>query len=300
MNGTIFNIQRFCVQDGPGIRTTVFLKGCPLRCIWCHNPESQTVHQEILYQPRQCIGCMACAAVCPNGCHSMTEDGHVFNRENCVRCGACANACPGSALELCGRTVTVEEVIKEVKKDSPFYENSGGGMTLSGGEPLAQPQFTLELIKAAKECGLHVCMETCGFAAEEIMKSIAEHVDLFYFDYKLDTSADHEKFTGVSNERILKNLELLNSLGSTVTLRCPIIPDVNFHETHFSSIAALAARLDCITEIHLLPYHPLGIDKAKRMGITPAFADEDFLDKKELMPWKDYVEKESGKKVVIF
>ena len=230
----------------------------------------------------------------------MTEEGHIFNRQNCTRCGACTQACPGSALELCGRTVTVEEVLKEVKKDAPFYENSGGGMTLSGGEPLAQPAFSLELTKAAKEAGLHVCMETCGFTTEENMKVIAQYVDLFYFDYKLDTAEDHEKFTGVSNERILQNLELLNSLGATVTLRCPIIPDVNFHEAHFSAIASLASRLDCITEVHLLPYHPLGIDKAKRMGIEPAFADEDFLDKAELMPWKEFVEKESGKKVVIF
>ena len=173
-------------------------------------------------------------------------------------------------------------------------------MTLSGGEPMAQPAFSLALAQAAKEAGLHVCMETCGFATEENMRQIAQYVDLFYFDYKLDTAADHEKFTGVSNDRILANLELLNSLGADVTLRCPIIPDVNFCQPHFEAISALAKRIDCITEIHLLPYHPLGIDKAKRMGIEPAFADEDFLDKKELMPWKEFVEKESGKKVVIF
>ena len=227
--GMITAIQKFCINDGPGIRTTVFMKGCPLNCIWCHNPETKSFSPEMFYDVTKCIGCRACLKACPIGCHSFDQQHH-YDRENCTYCGRCVKACATQALELSGKELSVEEIIEEVMKDKIFYDNSGGGMTLSGGEPLAQPSFTLSLLEQAKNKGLHTCIDTCGFAPEAYIRQIAPYVDIFLYDYKETDPVRHKEFTGVTNERILSNLRLLDSLGANIILRCPIIPTKNDNE----------------------------------------------------------------------
>lgn len=195
LNAIVFDIQKFSIHDGPGIRTTVFLKGCPLRCVWCHNPESWRPEPELLFTAAKCSGCRRCAEVCPAGVHSFTADGrHELDRAACVRCGKCVELCPAEALELCGRSFTVEEVMAEVRKDCIFYENSGGGMTLSGGEPMMQFDFLHALLRLAHKAGLHICLETCGFAAWKQYETILPFVDLFLFDIK---TIDPATFTSV-------------------------------------------------------------------------------------------------------
>lgn len=264
--GTIFNIQKFSIQDGPGIRTTIFMKGCPLSCLWCHNPESNKTTTEIFFSSQKCIGCSACVAVCQQGGHRLEEHAHIYNRENCIHCGACAEACVTGALEKIGRSASVEEVMQEVLKDKIFYETSGGGLTLSGGEPLAQFRFTKALLEAAKAQGLHTCIETCGYAPWEHYEQLAGLVDIFLFDYKLTDPQLHKQYTGVSNERILENLRKLDAMGAAIILRCPIIPTINDTPGHFAGIAATANSLSHITEVHIEPYHPLGNSKLDMLG----------------------------------
>ena len=239
MTGKIFDIQRFCTSDGPGIRTTVFFKGCPLRCAWCHNPESQSYNDEVL-----------------------------LYKNKCLKCGACERGleCPNGARRYCGRTLSVEDIIKKVSEDKPFYKNSGGGLTLSGGEPLAQADFAKALLTLAKADEIHTAVETCGFASRENMLRVAEYTDLFLFDYKLTNSKRHEEYTGVGNEIILENLRLLDSLGKAIILRCPIIPDVNDDEEHLSAIAALANELENVIAVELEPYHDFGVSKYEALG----------------------------------
>ncbi|MGM9625826.1 MAG: glycyl-radical enzyme activating protein [Eubacteriales bacterium] len=282
----IFNIQRFSVDDGPGIRTTVFFKGCPLHCIWCHNPESARREPELMYSAQKCIYCGGCASVCPRGVHLVAvREGetpvHTLNRENCTACGACARVCCTKALELCGRDADIDEIMREVLADSVFYETSGGGVTLSGGEPLYQPEAALALCRAAKEANLHVAMETCGYASEAVLGSVLPYVDLFLFDYKAEAD-NHPSLTGVPLEPILRSLAQLDAAGADVILRCPIIPGCNDTETHFASVAELARRYACIREVHLEPYHPLGISKCEQLGRKPVYENRSFADRELL------------------
>lgn len=283
--GTIFNIQKFSINDGPGIRTTVFLKGCPLNCLWCHNPESKAVACEIFYDSKKCMGCRKCVTACPFQCHSFESRGHIYNRKNCIACGKCADACMVGALETVGYQKEVSQVLSEVMKDKAFYDNSGGGMTLSGGEPMLQFDFTYELLQAAKEKGLHTCMETCGFAKEENYRKIARLVDIFLFDYKETDLEKHKEYTGVSNDRILKNLRLLDELGCKTILRCPIIPSLNDREDHFTGIAQTADSLKNILEINIEPYHPLGSGKADMLGKSYELKDLTFPENETVTQW---------------
>lgn len=283
--GTIFNIQKFCINDGPGIRTTVFFKGCPLNCLWCHNPESKLTRQELYYDAAKCIGCGSCVAVCPNQRHSVTELGHVFDRSGCVVCGNCAERCPAGAMELTGREASVEEILAEVEKDAVFYRNSGGGMTVSGGEPMLQFDFVLELLREAKKRGLHTAMETCGYAPAEQYQTIAPYVDLFLFDYKLTDAALHKQYTGVSNQKILENLKMLDALGAKTVLRCPIIPGINDTEDHFAGIAATAESLQHVQGVEVEPYHPLGAGKAALLGKEYALDGLSFPENETVESW---------------
>lgn len=285
MEGTIFNIQKFCINDGPGIRTTVFFKGCPLSCLWCHNPESKSTRPELFYDIRKCIGCGGCATVCPAGCHSFTDTEHLFDRTACRRCGSCAEICPTQALEIAGYRITAEEALKEVMKDEVFYRNSGGGMTLSGGEPMFQPEFARCLLTLAKQKGLHTCMETCGYAAWEDYASVLPLVDLFLFDYKLTDPQLHRQYTGVSQTRILENLFNLDAQGAKTVLRCPIIPTVNDTPDHFAGIAATANRLRNVQEIHIEPYHPLGSSKSDLLGKTYGLPELGFPENETVESW---------------
>ena len=265
VTGTIFNIQRYSINDGPGIRTCVFLKGCPLNCIWCHNPESKSSKPELSFAESKCIGCVKCVTACPNGCHVFLPEGHKIDRSKCVHCGACVDVCCG-ALEVIGRQRTAEEVIAEACKDKPFYETSGGGVTFTGGEPFAQPAFLLEMLRLAKQEGLHVCVETCGFVRREILEQAMEYVDLFLFDYKETDPEKHKTFTGVEPSLIRDNLQFLAENGKQIVLRCPIIPGCNDTTEHLEAIGLLAERYDSIIRVDVEPYHPLGKTKAAQLG----------------------------------
>lgn len=288
MEGTVFNIQHFCTQDGPGVRTTVFVKGCHLRCAWCHNPESQAFGREILYYPEKCIGCGACARVC--GCHSFADGRHVFDREKCVRCGKCAGACPARALESCGKRMTAADAAREAAADAMFYEESRGGVTISGGEPLDCLPFTKELLSELKKNGIRTAIETSGDAEWERIEELLPLTDLFLYDIKLTDSYKHRIYTGVGNERILENLDKLDRAGAAIILRCPMIPGVNMDGEHFRAIARLAEKSAHVAEVQLEPYHPLGLDKCARLGRKPAYAEENFLEADEVRTaWDKWV-----------
>ncbi len=288
--GLVFQIQRFCVNDGPGIRTTVFFKGCPLRCIWCHNPESKSSEPEMFFAPDRCISCGQCANICPQGCHAfhLLEDGrvvHDFDRSRCTACGKCTEVCFTGALELVGRYMTVDEVMEQVRRDKPFYQKSSGGLTLSGGEPLFQPEFAEALLRAAKEEGFHTCVETSGYAKSNLFARLVRYVDLFLFDYKVSSVSDHKRLIGAACGVNLRNLQLLNGLGAEVILRCPIIPSCNDTQIHFAQIASIANRMRCVLEVQIEPYHPLGKSKSALLGKTYPLDDLTFPPKELVEEW---------------
>jgi pyruvate formate lyase activating enzyme len=289
VSGFIFNIQRFSLHDGPGIRTTVFLKGCFLDCAWCHNPESGDGEPEIAYYADKCVLCGACAAVCPEKLHRIHDAAHTFIRSGCTRCGVCAEACVAGALSLIGRKITAGEALEEVKKDEAFYANSGGGMTISGGEPFYQSGFTLALLRLARQNGLHTCVETCGATSFDILREAAAVTDLFLYDYKETDPEKHKEFTGLSNAGILENLEKLDALGSRIVLRCPIIPGCNDREDHFRGIGDTANRLRGLIRIDLEPYHPLGISKAAGIGKTARYTGTAIPSKDAAAAWAEAV-----------
>ncbi|MBQ8311022.1 MAG: glycyl-radical enzyme activating protein [Clostridia bacterium] len=290
--GRILNIQHFCVDDGPGIRTTVFLKGCPLRCVWCHNPESHVASDEIMYRADRCVGCGACASACPNGAHTFDVEGkHLFDRLLCTKCGKCTKACLVEALETVGESKTVDEVLSDVLSDRVFYETSNGGVTISGGEPTAQPAFTESFLTACKQEGLHTCVETCGWCKPENILALAPLVDLFLLDWKLTDDTLHKQYTGVSNTLIVENLARLCEIGARVILRCPLIPDINLTEDHLDGIAALANRFSSIEQIDLEPYHPMGIGKTNALGKVAAYTNDTFLESDRAEEAKAFIEK---------
>lgn len=298
MQGIVFDIHKFAIHDGPGIRTTVFLKGCPLRCIWCHNPESQERAPEIFFIPEKCIGCGWCFSVCPNHCHVARETAHEFHRENCIRCGRCTERCYAEALELVGSAMTPEGVMEEVLKDRIFYETSQGGMTISGGEPMMQFDFTLDLARRAKAAGIHICLDTCGEAPYEQYETIRPFVDLFLYDVKATDPEIHRRLTGVSNERIRENLRRLDRSGAKTILRCPLVPGVNDDDAHLLGIAALADSLENVQEITLHPYHPLGIDKCARLGKQPRLDDKNFATEDDVARWLKIIQAHCSVKTV--
>lgn len=263
ITGRVFDIQRYSIHDGPGIRTVVFLKGCPLRCLWCANPESQRFEPEITYQMSNCAGCRQCESVCPQrGCH-LEASGLRIDRSRCLGCGACANACIFHALKLEGASMRVSDVLEAVKKDMPFYKKSGGGVTLSGGEAFAQPEFTLSLLSELRAARIHTAVETSGFTSYNMLQKA--DVDLFLFDLKHIDDRQHRKFTGVSNQKILDNLERLICDGRQVIVRMPMIPDVNMTPDTLHATGAYLHRIGA-ADVHLLPYHRLGLSKYQLLG----------------------------------
>lgn len=253
--GTLFDIRRYAIHDGPGIRTTVFFKGCPLRCAWCHNPESQSPRVELMLRPNRCIACGACAAACPNAAITRVDGRWVTDRARCTLCGRCAEACYADARQIVGRGYSFAETMAMIERDRDFYVQSGGGVTFSGGEPLAQPEFLLELLRACKAAGLHTALDTCGAAPWEQFERLLPCVDLFLYDLKLMDAARHRQYTGVSNQQILSNLQRLAATGKPLWLRMPFVPGVNDDEDNLAAAAAFVAALPGRPPLHLLPYH---------------------------------------------
>ncbi len=266
----VFNIQPFCLHDGPGIRTVVFLKGCPLRCLWCANPESHDAGPQLLFYKEKCTGCGACAGACPRG--AITPGPRLeTDRRRCTGCGACAKVCPAGARELCGRRMTVAEVLEEALGDRLFFEESGGGVTLSGGEPLAHPAFSAALLAGAQAAGVHTAVESCSYAAREAVDLVYAHADLALLDVKHMDSGTHRRLTGVPNEGILENIRhIRRDLGVPTAIRMPVIPGCNDSEENLRATARFAASLGPDTALHLLPCHRLGAGKAERLGLPPA------------------------------
>jgi glycyl-radical enzyme activating protein len=294
VTGLVFDIQRFAVHDGPGIRTTVFLKGCPLRCLWCHNPESIDPRPEIAWRPERCIGCLACVGVCPHGCHRAEAGGHVFDRASCVRCGLCTEQCWSGALERVGREMTVAQALEPVLADRPFYASSGGGMTISGGEPLHQAEFTTALLAAAKAEGLHTCLDTSGQAAWERLEAVLPHVDIFLFDVKETEPEAHRRLTGADGRLILANLEGLSAAGASIVFRCPIVPGLNDRPAHLAAIGVLASRLPGVRRVDLLPYHRLGSAKLASIGREAAPAADRTPEAAETAAWAEEVRRHTA------
>jgi pyruvate formate lyase activating enzyme len=281
MTGMVFDIKKFAIHDGPGIRTTVFLKGCPLHCAWCHNPESQKLKTEISFMPDKCIGCGWCFEACPQNYHRIEDNQHIFDRTKCVRCGKCAEKCYAQAIEIIGKETSVAEVITEVLKDKAFYDNSGGGMTVSGGEPMMQFKFTKALLNEAKKNGLQTCLDTCGYTQFEKYEEILKNVDIFLYDLKDTDPIRHKEYTGVELSVILDNLQKLDAAGAKIYLRCPIIPNVNATMKHIRDIAKIVTKLKSLQEIDLMPYHPLGESKLIRLGLNSKLNSKEFADRAE-------------------
>ncbi len=280
ITGRVYDIQGFSVQDGPGIRTTVFLKGCPLRCPWCHSPESQQFYAQLSWMSMRCVGvgqCGKCLDACPKRAispgrlarHAATqEELQLIHIDRCIcdNCGDCVAACSRKALVICGANYTVEELLERVLKDRPFYEHSGGGVTISGGEPLSQPEFVLQLLKRLKECGIHTALDTTGYAPYKIIEGILPYTDLFLYDLKHMDTGQHKMGIGVSNELILENASAIAKAGGKMQIRIPVIPEFNDSEENIRETGLFCRSLgEAVTVIQLLPYHNLGVMKYQRI-----------------------------------
>jgi len=272
--GIVFDIKKYSINDGPGIRTTLFLKGCPLRCEWCHNPESQSPRSEMIFRPGRCDLCAACLEACEYDAITWSLNGPLTDRQACQRCGECAEVCYSEARQMVGRQMSLSEVLAEIRQDLTFYEESGGGVTLSGGEPLFQKDFSLAILKACREQDIHTVLDTCGYATWQAFEQVAPIVDLFLYDLKAVDPDKHRKYTGQSNERILANLEGLSQLGANILVRIPVIPGVNADEIEMSRIGAYLSSLPQPPPVELLTYH--NIAEAKYTGLDMPYALPDL------------------------
>lgn len=286
--GVVLDILRCSLHDGPGIRTTVFLKGCPLACLWCHNPESQATPPVLSFNDTRCTLCQKCQAVCPHGVHQFSANQHLLDRSRCQLCGKCVQSCPAQALEIKGSRQSVFQVMEQVVKDLDYYRQSGGGLTLSGGEPMHQFGFTLALLQAARQQGIHTAMETSGMAQQQQYQRVVPWTDLFLFDYKGTDPVLHRRHTGAENHLILQNLDFLYSSGAKILLRCPLVPGVNDSPAHLAAIAELDRRYPLLEGIDLMPYHSMGNEKARRVGL-PVQLDLPNADQDVQTQWRTYL-----------
>ncbi len=271
--GTIFDIKKFAIHDGPGLRTTVFFKGCPLECWACHNPEGKEGRIDLFVREERCTFCGDCLDVCEPGSISIAGELFEVDRSTCTSCGKCVEVCLPGALAIAGRTVTVAEVLEEIERDVVFYDQSGGGVTFSGGEPLSQPDFLLDLMRECKERDISVAVDTSGQAPLDLVKTVAKFADLFLYDLKLLDARRHEEFTGSTNEVILANLAWLAENGPPVVVRVPLFAGINDDGENISALGRFAAGISNGISIDLLPYHRAGIDKYSRLGHAYRMAD---------------------------
>jgi pyruvate formate lyase activating enzyme len=267
--GTIFDLRRYSIHDGPGIRTAVFFKGCPLSCAWCHNPESLQSSPELMFRLNRCTLCGDCLEVCPQDAITLKES-LIIDRSRCTVSGRCARVCPTEALEVVGREMPVEQVMAAIEPDRVFYEESGGGATFTGGEPLAQPEFLLALLRACRQAGISTVLDTCGFAPWQVLQETLPLVDFYLYDMKLMDNERHQHWTGVSNADILSNLRLLVQAGARVRVRIPLIPGINDDEVNLRASAAFLSALNPLPEVELLPYHAIAAGKYAGLGLVGA------------------------------
>ena len=265
--GCIFDIQRCCMDDGPGIRTTVFLKGCNLRCSWCHNPESFVREPQLGYEDSKCSGCRKCEIVCSQNVHKIVGEKHEVDYKKCNMCGKCLDTCETGAVTRIGRWMDSEEVLEIVARDKKYYDESGGGITFSGGEPTIWKDFLIALLKGCKEREISTAIETNGISGGDALSEIMKVTDLFLLDFKLSDCYKHMKYTGRGNEDVYRTLELLNEGKKNVILRCPIIPGVNDDEEHFATVQKLKKRFGCIHKVEMMPYHSAGAGKWGEIGL---------------------------------
>lgn len=281
ISGIVTDFKRFAVHDGDGIRTTVFLKGCPLRCVWCHNPESLSMKPELAFYRDKCTACGECAKVCPMGAHSISDGQHILDRNACTACGKCEQVCPVRALKLYGRRMRVSEVIRTVAEDKLFYETSGGGMTLSGGEPTLQPEFSLNLLKTAKECGINTALDTCGFAPRETYAAVLPYTDTFLFDVKHCSDEGYLHCTGKPGKLIFDNLHYLSDSGAQIEIRIPLVPGYNDDEATLHGIGRLLSEIKT-TRVRLLPYHSYARSKYAALDLHDTLPCADSPDQTKL------------------
>jgi pyruvate formate lyase activating enzyme len=284
--GIVFDVKRYATDDGPGIRTTVFFKGCPLHCWWCHNPEGQGPRPELMYKRSRCKGSGECAKSCPKGAISKSGQTVSVNRKLCDSCGKCTSVCPTGALIVVGKVMTVDEILREIEQDVTFYDESGGGVTFSGGEPLMQPDFLDALLEGCRKKNIHTALDTCGFAPWKTVDTIRDKVDLFLYDIKTLDSQAHRKYTRVSNKLIIQNFRTLAEKGSKISIRFPVIPGFNDDEKSITRIGEFALS-HAVKQICLLPYHRAGIekyrnlDRAYRLEDVPSPGDQKMQQVKE-------------------
>jgi pyruvate formate lyase activating enzyme len=283
IKGLVFNIQRFSLNDGPGIRTTVFLKGCPIRCPWCHNPEGLAAVKEVNFISSKCILCKKCIEVCPSNARFLHKNQIIYIRSNCTSCGSCIDICNTGASIWIGKIMTVRKVIKEVIKDVVFYNRSGGGVTFSGGEPTSQFIFLKELLKEAKNKNIETALDTSGYLSWENFNEILPYTDIFLFDLKILDNKKHEEILGIDNNLILNNLKNLAELSiKRIIIRVPIIPCVNNSFEEIEKIAEFISTLKNIELTELVPYHPLGLGKYEALGKENIFNNIEPLKKRDL------------------